>query len=204
LRKFLADKGYNVDELHGDMAQSARTKTLQKMKDGQIDLLVCSDVAGRGIDIEELSHVFNYDVPHNADDYVHRIGRTGRAGHKGRAWMLATPKDQDNLEAIESLIDKKIEVAETGGKSKKAKSSETKPKEAQSKKDDTKPDKGPKSKGSGKTQKAESSKKSDKKPDKKSDRPQKKSGKEKARQQGKDNETPQGFGDDIPRFFGTK
>lgn len=116
LRGFLAQKtDYNVAGLHGDMSQPQRNKTLQDVKDGKVDLLVCSDVAGRGIDIDGLTHVFNYDVPYNDDDYVHRIGRTGRAGNKGRAWMLAAPGDDEELvEKIEKKINKKLDVVELG------------------------------------------------------------------------------------------
>ena len=108
--QYLRRKGYNAEALHGDMKQADRTATLQKVKDGQVDLLVCSDVAGRGIDVDDLGHVFNYDVPMNADDYVHRIGRTGRAGKSGRAWMLATSHDDEFVEKVEKKIKSSIEV----------------------------------------------------------------------------------------------
>jgi superfamily II DNA/RNA helicase len=90
-----------VGALHGDMAQPARFATLEKFKAGELRLLVCSDVAARGIDIGGLSHVFNFDVPHHAEDYVHRIGRTGRAGREGHAYTLASPEDRLAVEAIE-------------------------------------------------------------------------------------------------------
>jgi superfamily II DNA/RNA helicase len=92
-----------VGALHGDMAQSVRFTTLEKFKAGEIRLLVCSDVAARGLDIGGLSHVFNFDVPHHAEDYVHRIGRTGRAGREGHAYTLASPDDRLAVEAIEKL-----------------------------------------------------------------------------------------------------
>ncbi len=104
LYKSLSRHGFSVGALHGDMAQPVRFATLEKFKAGDLRLLCCSDVAARGIDIGGLSHVFNFDVPHHAEDYVHRIGRTGRAGREGRAFTLATPEDQQNLEAIEKLI----------------------------------------------------------------------------------------------------
>ena len=110
--RWLSSKGYEAGPLHGDMAQATRTETLQKFKDDKIKLLVCSDVAGRGIDVKGVSHVFNYDVPMSADDYVHRIGRTGRAGEKGRAWMFATNRDEKFLGAIQKLIKKTFEVTE--------------------------------------------------------------------------------------------
>ena len=81
----------SVGSLHGDMSQPERFATLAKFKAGELRLLVCSDVAARGIDIGGLSHVFNFDVPIHAEDYVHRIGRTGRAGLSGHAYSLATP-----------------------------------------------------------------------------------------------------------------
>ena len=104
LYKSLKRHGFSVGALHGDMAQPVRFATLEKFKAGELRLLCCSDVAARGIDIGGLSHVFNFDVPHHAEDYVHRIGRTGRAGREGRAFTLASPEDRQNAEAIEKLI----------------------------------------------------------------------------------------------------
>ena len=86
-------------------------ETLERFKNNEIRLLVASDVAARGLDIQGLSHVFNFDVPHHAEDYVHRIGRTARAGRKGRSFMLATPEDGKAVAAIEKLIGKPIPVA---------------------------------------------------------------------------------------------
>jgi superfamily II DNA/RNA helicase len=103
LYKSLQRHGFSVGALHGDMVQSARFATLEKFRAGEIRLLVCSDVAARGIDIGGLSHVFNFDVPHHAEDYVHRIGRTGRAGREGRAFTIATPDQHDAVVAIEKL-----------------------------------------------------------------------------------------------------
>ncbi len=103
LYESLARHKFSAGQLHGDMPQSARFATLEAFKAGEIRLLVCSDVAARGIDIGGLSHVFNFDVPHHAEDYVHRIGRTGRAGLEGRALTLATPEDRLAVEAIEKL-----------------------------------------------------------------------------------------------------
>jgi superfamily II DNA/RNA helicase len=103
LYKSLQRHGFSVGALHGDMVQSARFATLEKFRAGEIRLLVCSDVAARGIDIGGLSHVFNFDVPHHAEDYVHRIGRTGRAGKEGRAFTIATPDQHDAVVAIEKL-----------------------------------------------------------------------------------------------------
>lgn len=100
--------GYSVGALHGDMDQSSRTATLNAFKDNKITLLVASDVAARGLDIPDVSHVFNFDVPVNAEDYVHRIGRTGRAGRSGVAYMIVVPTEQKGFEAIEKLIGQDI------------------------------------------------------------------------------------------------
>ncbi len=100
---------FSVAALHGDMAQGARTETLNDFRDGKVQLLVCSDVAARGLDLPDVSHVFNFDVPVNPEDYIHRIGRTGRAGKTGRAFMLVTSADFKALALIEKMIGKKIE-----------------------------------------------------------------------------------------------
>ncbi len=100
---------YNVGALHGDMDQRTRMMMLDNFRKGTIKLLVASDVAARGLDIPEVSHVFNYDVPINAEDYVHRIGRTGRAGRKGTAYTLVTGEDRKYLDAIVALIKKSID-----------------------------------------------------------------------------------------------
>jgi len=115
VKSSLERHGFNVLALHGDMTQSARNDALSKFKNGDVPILVASDVAARGIDIAGLSHVFNFDVPMNAEDYVHRIGRTGRAGRSGRAFTLVASKDDVNyLDAIEKLIGKKVPVFATG------------------------------------------------------------------------------------------
>ncbi len=116
--KWLKGKGYSSEPLHGDMAQVKRTETLQRFKDDKIKLLVCSDVAARGIDVNNVSHVFNYDVPMTADDYVHRIGRTGRAGNTGRAWMMTTDRDEKFLDAVQKLIKKKFDLFDLKQKNK--------------------------------------------------------------------------------------
>ena len=104
LYKSLTRHKFDVGALHGDMAQTVRFATLEKFKANELRLLVCSDVAARGLDIGGLSHVFNFDVPIHAEDYVHRIGRTGRAGLEGRAFTIAMPDDRVAVEAIEKLI----------------------------------------------------------------------------------------------------
>jgi superfamily II DNA/RNA helicase len=108
LHKSLTRHGFDAAALHGDMAQPKRTETLERFRRGEIRLLVASDVAARGLDIKEMSHVFCFDVPHHAEDYVHRIGRTGRAGRSGRSFMLAAPEDGNAVAAIVRLIGKEI------------------------------------------------------------------------------------------------
>jgi superfamily II DNA/RNA helicase len=112
LHKSLQRHGFSVGALHGDMDQSARTASLEQFRKGELPLLVASDVAARGLDIPEVSHVFNFDVPHHPDDYVHRIGRTGRAGRLGTAISIVTPADQKSVLAIEKLIGQPIPRAE--------------------------------------------------------------------------------------------
>ena len=112
--------------MHGDMAQKVRMDTLDKFKSNEVNLLVCSDVAARGIDINNVSHVFNYDVPMNPDDYVHRIGRTGRAGAKGRAWMLVTSYDEKYLDSVVKRIGKDIEEVKVDVEREKERSSSDK------------------------------------------------------------------------------
>ncbi len=104
LHKSLTRHRFDAGALHGDMAQTLRFSTLERFKANELRLLVCSDVAARGIDIGGLSHVFNFDVPIHAEDYVHRIGRTGRAGLEGKAFTIAAPEDRFHVEQIEKLI----------------------------------------------------------------------------------------------------
>jgi superfamily II DNA/RNA helicase len=110
--KSLQKHGFSVGALHGDMDQSARTAALDQFRSGEIPILVASDVAARGLDIPTVSHVFNFDVPHHADDYVHRIGRTGRAGRVGTAISIVTSLDNKSIAAIERLIGQSIPRAE--------------------------------------------------------------------------------------------
>jgi superfamily II DNA/RNA helicase len=112
LHKSLQKHGFSVAALHGDMDQPARMAALDQFRKGELPLLVASDVAARGLDIPEVSHVFNFDVPHHPDDYVHRIGRTGRAGRAGTAISIVTPPDQKSIAAIEKLIGQNIPQAE--------------------------------------------------------------------------------------------
>ena len=99
----LLSRGFAVEALHGDMAQDARETVMSRFRRGQISALVATDVAARGLDIEDMSHVINYDVPYDAEDYVHRIGRTGRAGKTGVAITLVTPRERRWLRTIEDL-----------------------------------------------------------------------------------------------------
>jgi superfamily II DNA/RNA helicase len=109
LHKSLQKHGFNAGVLHGDMDQHARMVSLDAFKTGTIDLIVCSDVAARGLDIPDVSHVFNFDVPIHAENYVHRIGRTGRAGKTGIALSIVTAADQKYILEIERLIARKID-----------------------------------------------------------------------------------------------
>src|SRR5471032_2311052 len=102
--KSLKKHGFDASPIHGDLDQSMRTRTLEAFRSGELKLLVASDVAARGLDIPDVSHIFNYDVPHHADDYVHRIGRTGRAGKSGQTFMIITPADSRNLDKVLKLI----------------------------------------------------------------------------------------------------
>jgi len=181
LTSWLKTKGYKVGQMHGDMDQKTRTETLKAFKNDEITLLVCSDVAARGLDVAGLSHVFNFDVPFNADDYVHRIGRTGRAGLDGRAWSLASKGADDKfVDAIEKLIKKPIPVnnVESG-------KSQDKPRQRHEK-SAPKPI-AEKKAGSDRSSKPSTPSKSSKPSHKSQDG-------------GKSDQ--KGFGDDIPAFFG--
>ena len=104
--------GFNALPIHGDLPQSVRGETLEKFRDGTITILVCSDVVARGIDIKGVSHVFNFDIPFNAEDYVHRIGRTGRAGMTGIAYTLMTPDEEKLLDQIHTMTRQEIPLLE--------------------------------------------------------------------------------------------
>jgi len=110
LHRSLVRHKFNAVALHGDMDQSARTAALEAFRKGEAKLLIASDVAARGLDIPEVSHVFNFDVPHHADDYVHRIGRTGRAGQSGLAVTFVSNNDARLVGDIEKLLKRKIEL----------------------------------------------------------------------------------------------
>ncbi|MEL7447445.1 MAG: DEAD/DEAH box helicase [Pseudomonadota bacterium] len=126
LNKSLQSHGFASSEIHGDMDQSSRLKELDRFKSGDVNILVASDVAARGLDIKGVSHVFNFDTPWHPDDYVHRIGRTGRAGAKGRAFTLVAGDDAEAIANVEKLTgsaikvfgkeDVRVELAEAGKK----------------------------------------------------------------------------------------
>jgi superfamily II DNA/RNA helicase len=127
LAKSLKQSGYKAGEIHGDMDQSSRIKELDFFKSGEINILVASDVAARGLDIKGVSHVFNFDAPWHPDDYVHRIGRTGRAGATGAAFTLVTPADEEAIGQIEKLTGHKIERVGAEAKADPAPQAEPKP-----------------------------------------------------------------------------
>lgn len=188
------NKGWAAKPMHGDMDQKSRTQTLQAFKEGKVILLVCSDVAARGLDVDDVSHVFNYDVPFNAEDYVHRIGRTGRAGKTGHAWMLATPDDGKSVDAIEKLIKKKIPEgamkAESSGRDESGKDKPARPAGRKEDKAD---------RGEGRRQFRD---REDRKPEKREARPVRMYD-DRPHGSQKDDDSPgaRGFGDDVPGFF---
>ena len=115
LAQDLHGKGHSAAAMHGDMNQGARNRTLQALRRGGLKVLVATDVAARGIDVQGISHVINYDLPNQAEDYVHRIGRTGRAGKNGIAISFANVRDQHMVRSIERFTTQKIEVAVIAG-----------------------------------------------------------------------------------------
>lgn len=109
LAEKLEARGYSCEALNGDIAQKMRERTIEKLKKGKIDIVIATDVAARGLDVTRISHVINYDIPHDSESYVHRIGRTGRAGRQGEAILFVTPKERHLLRSIEKLAQHKIE-----------------------------------------------------------------------------------------------
>jgi len=207
LTSWLKNKGYQVAAMHGDMDQSQRTATLKRFKNDEIRLLICSDVAARGIDVQGLSHVFNFDVPMTADDYVHRVGRTGRAGKEGRAWMIATDSEDKYVKAIQNLIKRDIEVVDmSGAKSAtlktaekkadtppKAKESQTKQKRRPSKEEENKKHNKPSQASKPEKQQDSSVNPYHNKSANRSNHSNKKS---------EDDNGTTGFGNEMPAFFG--
>ncbi|HEX8448816.1 MAG TPA: DEAD/DEAH box helicase, partial [Allosphingosinicella sp.] len=131
LMQSLKRSGLNAGEIHGDMEQPERIRELDRFKSGEINILVASDVAARGLDIKDVSHVFNFDVPWHPDDYIHRIGRTGRAGKTGIAITLATAADAEAIEAIEKLTGTKIQAVDGTDSSRDAESAPPEGEEAE-------------------------------------------------------------------------
>ena len=109
LAEKLAARGFSAAAINGDVEQKTRERTIQRLKEGQLDVLVATDVAARGLDVERISHVLNYDIPYDTESYVHRIGRTGRAGRKGEAILFVAPRERGMLGAIERATRQKIE-----------------------------------------------------------------------------------------------
>jgi len=102
-------KGYNCVKLHSDILQSKREKIMKSFRNGDVQYLIATDVASRGLDIGGVDHIYNYDIPENAESYIHRIGRTGRAGESGYTCLFAAQKDMQTLSEIENVIGFKIE-----------------------------------------------------------------------------------------------
>lgn len=109
LSRGLEARGYNAAGIHGDLTQQRRMNVLRKFKNGDLDILVATDVAARGLDISGVTHVYNYDIPQDPESYVHRIGRTGRAGHHGTSVTFVTPNEMDYLRVIEKLTKKRMD-----------------------------------------------------------------------------------------------
>lgn len=114
--EWLGTQGYNVDVLHGEMSQAKRKTVMKAFREAKLQVLVASDLAARGLDIEGVTHVVNYDIPHDVDWYVHRIGRTGRAGNEGIAVTLYTAEEVKWLKNIEKKLDVKMERQNLDGK----------------------------------------------------------------------------------------
>ena len=229
LFRSLDKHGFMAGALHGDMDQFARTTILENFRNGKLPILVASDVAARGLDIPDVSHVFNFDVPFNADDYVHRIGRTGRAGRLGTAYTLVSQDDERNVADIIALIKQEIEwhgepvdfEAERekrpkrgrggrGGKGRGPKSENTKSASNDKPVSKTKPEKGDAEpqdqaqtqqpqKVEAKASEAASPKTSDQNTRKKSKRPER--SKDGGRNDRSDNNKVVGMGDHVPDFM---
>ncbi|NMW31686.1 DEAD/DEAH box helicase [Altererythrobacter sp. RZ02] len=179
LNKTLQRNGFKSGEIHGDIDQASRQKELERFKSGEVNILVASDVAARGLDIKGVSHVFNYDTPWHPDDYVHRIGRTGRAGAKGRAFTFVTDADAEAIGNVEKLTGSEIKIfgkedvrvelkEETAPKAKRAPKQDStedeKPKRSRSKKNESEPRE---------ARKPRDSKRDSKRDDKREERPKK-------------------------------
>ena len=192
--KSLKKYGHDAAPIHGDLDQSQRTRTLDGFRNGELRILVASDVAARGLDVPSVSHVFNFDVPTHSEDYVHRIGRTGRAGREGKAVMISAPADEKNLDAIEKLIAKSIPRTENPLKTTKA--------EEDTSGTDAKAEK-PKRTRSRKSTKTEVEAKADATPPETTVEETAKPKRESNRQRGggRDNKKVVGMGDHMPSFI---
>ena len=196
--------GLDAARLHGDMAQPVRMETLAKFKSGEVKYMVCSDVAARGLDIPEMSHVFNFDVPTHAEDYVHRIGRTGRAGREGRAFTLATKEDSKYLRAIEEIIGKPIPLLEDAPKATGKPAAEAAPEsEAREEREDREP-----RKRRGRGERKPREEKADAAPREERGRSQEPKKRERPERQerdrGGDDKPVKGMGDHVPAFMTRK
>ncbi len=199
--KSLKRDGFDVEPMHGDFSQSHRTQTLDRFRAEEFPFLVCSDVTARGIDIQGMSHVFLYDVPIHAEDYIHRIGRTGRAGKLGRSFMLSTPADGRQLAAVERMLGRKIDRFDVKGVAAadddQGEPAERRPRRrpAEAKKEqqpESKPEKS-----------ADKPEKSADKPEKPTSKPEKPAGKRRSKRDGKAeaDEPVVGMGDHVPAFL---
>ena len=112
LTERLQARGFAAAPLSGDIPQAKREKTINRLKTGKLDILIATDVAARGLDVDRVSHVVNYDIPYDNESYIHRIGRTGRAGRAGDAILFVTPREKRLLKSIERTTNKKIELME--------------------------------------------------------------------------------------------
>lgn len=201
----LQKHGISAAPIHGDLDQSERTATLANFKSGELKFLVASDVAARGLDIPDVSHVFNFDVPHHADDYVHRIGRTGRAGRLGESVTIVTPADDKALSAVTKLTKKEIpdldlpglEAALEDASDRKPRRNSKPRRAAESDKD--RPKRAPEEKT---PEKKTPEKKADKAPERPTEKPQAKERKRSRRDDNDRNHRPTvGFGDHLPDFM---
>ncbi|WP_409254120.1 DEAD/DEAH box helicase [Bacillus sp. SCS-153A] len=134
LYEALASHGFMCDELHGDLSQAKREKVMKRFRDSEFQLLIATDVAARGLDVEGVTHVFNYDIPEDADSYVHRIGRTGRAGEKGLAVTFYSPAQKDQLNEIEKELNIRLPKQNIGNTIERNDKDRKKPKKAAAKK----------------------------------------------------------------------
>ena len=201
--KSLKKYGYDAAPIHGDLDQSQRTRTLEGFREGKLKFLVASDVAARGLDVPSVSHVFNFDVPSHAEDYVHRIGRTGRAGRDGKAIMICVPRDEKNLADVQRLVQREIPridnpLAKGKPETSAEKSEEEKPKKS-SRSSNRKPDdaKDQKSKSSGDHDKRDSG--NNKRDSGKGNRNDTRRGRGK---NDRDDNKVVGLGDHTPEFIG--